>query len=51
MKESTMHTAPPGGITPPTPGLEHEEPEVMVEEYDIPTEDGSESEPADRSRD
>ena len=29
----------PQGITPPTPGLEHEEPELMREE-DIPSDDG-----------
>jgi hypothetical protein len=27
---------PPQGITPPTPGLDHEEPEMMLEEADIP---------------
>lgn len=33
-----MTSAPPVGITPPTPGLEHEEPEFALEE-DIPVED------------
>jgi hypothetical protein len=29
----------PVGITPPTPGLEHEEPELFVSEEDIPSGD------------
>lgn len=33
-----MNSAPPSGITPPTPGLEHEEPEFGLED-DIPRED------------
>lgn len=31
---------PPAGITPPTPGLDHEEPEFNTE-ADIPTDDGN----------
>jgi hypothetical protein len=31
-----MYASPPSGETPPAPGLEREEPELMVEE-DIPT--------------
>ena len=31
---------PPVGITPPTPGLEHEEPEFALEE-DIPMDDST----------
>ena len=42
-----MPTTPPNGITPPTPGLEHEEPEMMVDEYDIPPDDGHEEPPAE----
>ena len=33
-----MYRQPPMGITPPTPGLEHEEPEFAIED-DIPVED------------
>lgn len=33
-----MYSAPPVGITPHTPGLEHEEPEFGLED-DIPVED------------
>ena len=29
----------PQGITPPTPGLDHEEPELLVAEDDIPASD------------
>jgi hypothetical protein len=29
----------PNGITPPTPGLEHEEPDFWIED-DIPSDDG-----------
>lgn len=35
-----MKPAAPIGITPPSPGLEHEEPELRREE-DIPADDGS----------
>jgi hypothetical protein len=35
---------PPQGITPPTPGLEHEEPEMMVDEDDIPESSDAEDE-------
>lgn len=35
-----MYSSPPVGETPPSPGLEREEPELAVEE-DIPTDDGS----------
>lgn len=38
-----MHSHPPVGETPPAPGLEKEEPELMVER-DIPTDDGEERE-------
>jgi hypothetical protein len=38
-----MYSAPPSGITPPAPGLEREEPDLMVED-DIPSDDGSERE-------
>jgi hypothetical protein len=38
-----MHSHPPMGETPPAPGLEKEEPELMVER-DIPTDDGEEPE-------
>ncbi len=31
----------PAGITPPAPGLDHEEPELMIAEDDIPTSDGA----------
>lgn len=31
----------PAGITPPAPGLEHEEPDMLVPEDDIPTEGGA----------
>lgn len=37
-----MHRPTPAGVTPPTPGLEHEEPE-MVREEDIPADDGNAS--------
>jgi hypothetical protein len=33
--------SPPQGITPPTPGLEREEPEFWIED-DIPSDDGGE---------
>jgi hypothetical protein len=39
-----MYSSPPVGITPPTPGLEKEEPELMVAEADIPADDGTERE-------
>jgi hypothetical protein len=39
----------PAGITPPTPGLEHEEPEFNTAEDDIPCGDGSASAMSDRS--
>lgn len=35
--------SPPSGMTPPSPGLDREEPEFAVEE-DIPTEDAAERE-------
>jgi hypothetical protein len=38
-----MHSHPPIGETPPAPGLDKEEPELMVER-DIPTDDGEERE-------
>jgi hypothetical protein len=31
----------PMGITPPAPGLDHEEPDMMVHEDDIPTSDSA----------
>lgn len=31
----------PVGVTPPTPGLEHEEPELFTGEDDIPSSDGA----------
>jgi hypothetical protein len=34
-----MAKSTPTGITPPTPGLEHEEPEMAME-ADIPSDDG-----------
>jgi hypothetical protein len=34
-----MDRATPSGITPPAPGLEHEEPEFATED-DIPSDDG-----------
>lgn len=33
----------PAGITPPAPGLDHEEPDMLVHEDDIPTGDGGAS--------
>jgi hypothetical protein len=39
----------PAGITPPTPGLEHEEPEFMAAEDDIPCGDGSASAVTERN--
>ncbi|GAB3660540.1 hypothetical protein [Ramlibacter alkalitolerans] len=39
----------PAGITPPTPGLEHEEPEFMASEEDIPGGDTSASAVTDRN--
>jgi len=39
----------PSGITPPAPGLEHEEPELMATEEDIPCGDGSASAVTDRN--
>jgi hypothetical protein len=39
----------PVGITPPTPGLEHEEPEFVAAEDDIPSGDGSASAVTERS--
>lgn len=39
---------PPRGITPPTPGLEHEEPEFR-REMDIPTESGRSNAPPEDS--
>ena len=34
-----MYANPPIGETPPAPGLEREEPELVLEEEDIPSED------------
>jgi len=39
----------PVGITPPAPGLEHEEPEFVPTEDDIPAGDGSASAVTDRN--
>jgi len=39
----------PAGITPPAPGLEHEEPEFSPAEEDIPCRDSSASAVADRN--
>lgn len=41
-------TSPPVGITPPTPGLDREEPELMVVEDDIPKDDDGAPEPSAR---
>jgi hypothetical protein len=38
----------PAGITPPAPGLDHEEPEFMATEEDIPSGDGSATAVTDR---
>lgn len=38
----------PSGITPPAPGLDHEEPEFVPAEDDIPSSDGSASAVTDR---
>ncbi len=43
-----MYSTPPSGVTPPAPGLEHEEPEMMVDEADIPTDDGNDDAPRER---
>jgi hypothetical protein len=37
-----MSAAPPEGITPPAPGLEREEPELVLVEEDIPADDNGE---------
>lgn len=39
----------PVGITPPAPGLEHEEPEFVPAEEDIPGSDGSATAVTDRN--
>jgi len=39
----------PVGITPPAPGLEHEEPEYIAAEDDIPSSDSSVSAATDRT--
>jgi hypothetical protein len=39
----------PMGITPPAPGLEHEEPELVATEDDIPGSDGGASARTDRN--
>lgn len=39
----------PVGITPPAPGLEHEEPEFVATEEDIPSGDGSASAVTERN--
>lgn len=44
-----MTRSTPSGITPPTPGLEHEEPEFAIED-DIPSDDGRASAHRDRDR-
>jgi hypothetical protein len=41
-------TSPPVGITPPTPGLEREEPEQVLVEEDIPSDDNGAPEPSTR---
>jgi hypothetical protein len=41
----------PTGITPPAPGLEHEEPELVATEEDIPGNDGGAGARADAARD
>jgi hypothetical protein len=35
-----MSASPPAGITPPAPGLEREEPRQVLDEHDIPPDDG-----------
>jgi hypothetical protein len=42
-----MHQPTPGGITPPAPGLDREEPDLWVED-DIPSDDGKPAGRADR---
>jgi hypothetical protein len=39
-----MYCAPPTGITPPSPGLEREEPELVAVEEDIPLDDNEDRE-------
>lgn len=39
-----MYCAPPNGITPPSPGLEREEPELVAVEEDIPLDDNEDRE-------
>jgi len=41
---------PPTGITPPTPGLDREEPDFWIED-DIPSDDGGERPAAKPARD
>ena len=42
-----MSAAPPEGITPPAPGLDREEPELVLVEEDIPADDNGEAPDAD----
>jgi hypothetical protein len=35
-----MHVSPPVGVTPPAPRLDSEEPRQVLDEYDIPPDDG-----------
>lgn len=47
MKDPIMNNrSTPEGLTPPTPGLDHEEP-IFNEEADIPTDDSREEEGSD----
>jgi hypothetical protein len=39
----------PVGITPPAPGLDHEEPDMQVHEDDIPTGEGNASAHAEQA--
>lgn len=45
-----MYCAPPTGITPPAPGLEREEPELVAVEEDIPMDDNQDRETHDIER-
>jgi hypothetical protein len=46
-----MYRDTPRGITPPTPGLEREEPEFSPWEEDIPSDDGHASARSERRQD
>lgn len=45
-----MHASPPVGVTPPAPGLETEEPRQVLDEYDIPPDDGGAPAAQDEAR-